>query len=90
MAKLEKDPMPNVFYFSDARAITKVSNESYNGINNFDSLIKQIYSNHPELVKLEQSMMYAINCEYVHKEDLSSIQLTDKDEFAFIPPVNGG
>jgi molybdopterin converting factor small subunit len=41
---------------------------------------------HPELAGLENSLMYAVNAEYVRPEH----PLRDGDELALIPPVSGG
>jgi molybdopterin converting factor small subunit len=53
--------------------------------NSVGDLRNQLYSQHPDLKKLN-SLFIAINLEYAADDHI----LTEKDEVALIPPVSGG
>ncbi|KAG2216770.1 hypothetical protein INT45_003784 [Circinella minor] len=86
-----------VLYFAAVRDITQVESDDIQvSPNNSDpwtltSLTDHLVSKYGEkLQKIIDHAMYAVNMEYVDKEDESKTQLSQNDEIAIIPPVSGG
>lgn len=52
------------------------------------SFVEWTMSRRPGLRTISETMMVALNQEYVEKD--SAILVKPDDEFAFIPPVSGG
>ncbi|KAI8137604.1 hypothetical protein BJV82DRAFT_674537 [Fennellomyces sp. T-0311] len=83
-----------VLYFAAARDITQVasddidlSSESWS----LHSLTDHLVAKYGDaLRKVLDHAMYAVNMEYVDKDNESSTQLCPTDEVAIIPPVSGG
>ena len=85
-----------VLYFAAVRDITQVEGEEIQVLPNNDpwtltSLTDHLVSKYGEkLQKIVDHAMYAVNMEYVNKEDEGKTQLSQNDEIAIIPPVSGG
>lgn len=51
-------------------------------------LVQRCVRDYPKLASLLPSVVIALNLEYVPID--SQLELTEKDEIAFIPPISGG
>ena len=51
-----------------------------------DSLLARLYEAHPQLRKYDDTLLVAVNQEFVDR----GTKLSDGDEVALMPPVSGG
>ncbi|ORZ02859.1 ThiamineS/Molybdopterin converting factor subunit 1 [Syncephalastrum racemosum] len=81
-----------VLYFAGARDVTQVENEEVTLTNNtLDELTQKLVLKYGQpLQAIIDQAMYAVNMEYVDKQDETNEELKDADEIAIIPPVSGG
>ncbi|KAG9287740.1 hypothetical protein G9A89_004143 [Geosiphon pyriformis] len=89
-----------IFYFASARDATQIASEKIEipntGVSSdvqFSLSLKDLTMllslRHPALVPVLQGSLYAVNMEYVDKED-KAFRVKPGDEVAVIPPVSGG
>lgn len=77
-----------VLYFSLLRDIAGCERESVtlDGSAEVADLIEKMYARHPGLDEWDRSLLVAVNGEYADRQTT----LTDGDEVALMPPVQGG
>ncbi|RIB20937.1 hypothetical protein C2G38_2244248 [Gigaspora rosea] len=83
-----------ILYFASARDAVNISSEIISFPSTSSSLSLQDLTNllknrHENLGKVLENSMFAINMQYVDKDD-ESIMVKPGDEVAIIPPVSGG
>ena len=77
-----------VLYFSLLRDISGCERETIalDGSADVAGLIEKMYARYPALSEWDKSLLVAVNGEYATRETV----LTDGDEVALMPPVQGG
>lgn len=79
-------------YFARSRELVGCNEEELNlslgATTNFDEIMNALCTQHPSLSEIKETLMLAINLEYVQKDE--QIVLKDSDELAVIPPISGG
>ncbi|KAI8875006.1 MoaD/ThiS [Backusella circina FSU 941] len=84
-----------VLYFASVKDVTGIEQEQIElekdsaTLVDLGTLLTTRYGNDKIKVLLEQSL-YAIDMDYINKEDEKSTILKDGMEIAIIPPVSGG
>lgn len=78
----------DVLYFSLLRDISGVEKESValDEVADVAGLIRAMYSRYPALAEWDKSLLIAVNGEYAARDRA----LSDGDEIALMPPVQGG
>ncbi|KAI9246237.1 hypothetical protein BDA99DRAFT_609631 [Phascolomyces articulosus] len=82
-----------VLYFAAVRDITQVESDDIQVLPDapwtLTMLTEHLVSTYGEkLQKIVDHAIYAVNMEYVDKEDEANTQLSQNDEVAIIPPVS--
>ena len=85
-------PTLSVLFFASAREIVGSKAASFtlpaSPPPTVASLVQLVVQLHPRMRTLLSSLTLAVNLEYVPVD--SDLQLGEKDEIAFIPPIAGG
>ncbi|KAG0171672.1 hypothetical protein DFQ28_000468 [Apophysomyces sp. BC1034] len=82
-----------VLYFAAVRDITGVSSETFELSEGWtlETLTKQLVLKHGEALGVVlKTAMYALDMDYVSKQDEATTVLKAGHEVAIIPPVSGG
>lgn len=80
----------SVLYFASAKDASKVESDKFEWSEGIDSqALKQLLlDRHPDLTGVLNTVMFAVNMEYM--EDNQPWTVQPGDEVAIIPPVSGG
>lgn len=78
----------NVLYFAQVREAAGVREEKVMLVKDstVNNLISKIKENHPRILRLEENIQFAVNCNSGDK----NLSLKEGDQIAIFPPVAGG